>query len=461
MRNKTNKHYVEYLSDFYSNLSKTDIPDRVYHKTRLTLYDFLTVLIVGKKYSVLSPIIETYIRNKKSVEESTCLGLSLKTSAELAALAMGVISHGVELDDGHRYGTAHPAAAIIPVSLAIGEKMNATFIDILQSIIVGYDCMLRVARSVNPAHLKRGFHSTGTCGAFGAAAAAATIHSFDEKKMAYAISMGGLQSAGLQEMLHDYPPIKALQPGKAAQAGVVSVELVSLGAESPLSVLEGNHGWLKAMTDSFDENSLIGDLGQRWEIEYTYTKLYPTCRHCHQSIDIGIKLHNVGFSIKNIEQLNLYMYDIGINEVGIIRKPENFEQAMFSVAYSFAIALKYGHVRIQELQSCINDMDVLTFADKINIISDEDMNTKYPQERGSRIEFITSDNKQIVESVKLPKGEYDTPLTDNEYLEKSKIILDGIVSLDFIDTLWYKIISENKDTVKLNDIIKMFKSVNN
>ena len=122
----------------------------------------------------------------------------------------------------------------------------------------------------------------------------------------------------------------------------------------------------------------------------------------------------------------------------------------------FAVALKYGRVRIQELQSCLNDIDVLTFADKIKIISDEKMNEKYPQERGARIEFVTSDNKQITESVNLPEGEYDTPLTDNKYLEKSKIILDGIVSQDFIYTLWDKIVVENKDTVKLNDCIEIF-----
>jgi len=456
---ETNKYYIEILSDYYSNIQNTEIPEKIFHKTRLTLYDFLTVLIVGKKYGVLSPIIESYIKKNKSAEESTCLGLSLKTSAELAALAMGVISHSVELDDGHRYGTAHPSVAIIPASLAVGEKMNVKIADLLRSIIIGYDCMLRLARSINPSHLKRGFHSTGTCGALGAAAAAAVIYSFDEKKMAFAISMGGLQSAGLQEMLHGYPSIKALQPGKSAQAGVISAELVNLGARSPLSILEGIHGWLKAMTDCFDENSLIGDLGKRWEIEYTYTKLYPTCRHCHQSIDIGIKLHKSGFSISDIKQLNLYMYDVGINEVGIIRNPENFEQAMFSVAYSLAIGLKYGFVRIQELQSCLDDKEILAFANKINIISDEEMNRNYPHERGARIEILTFDNRQIIETIKLPRGEYDTPLTDNEYLEKSKIILDGIVSMNFIEELWNLCIIEDSNIIKINDIIKMFNKI--
>jgi len=456
MKDKMNKYYVESLAACYANLKNADISERVLYKARLTLYDFLTVLLVGRKYGILSPIIETYVKKQKSVEESTCLSLSIKTSAELAALAMGVISHSVELDDGHRYGTAHPAVAIIPASIAVGEKMNATFTDILRSIIIGYDCMLRVASSVNPAHLKRGFHSTGTCGTLGAAAAVASIYSFDEKKMAYAISMGGLQSAGLQEMLHDYPPVKALQPGKAAQAGVLASELVDLGAQSPLSVFEGIHGWLKAMTDSFDENSLIGDLGKRWEIEYTYTKLYPTCRHCHQAIDLGISLHNEGFSIQNIKNLNLYMYDIGVSEVGIIQRPENFEQAMFSVAYSFSIALKYGIVRIQELQSSLNDIEILDFAEKINIIPNEAMNKVYPKERGARIEFVTSDDKQFAYSVKLPKGEYETPLTDFEYLEKSKTILNGIVSIDFIEELWNNVVIENMNKVKLNGIIKMF-----
>jgi 2-methylcitrate dehydratase PrpD len=94
--------------------------------------------------------------------------------------------------------------------------------------------------------------------------------------------MGGLQSAGLQEMLHDNPGIKTLQPGKAAMAGVLAADLARAGAKSPRTLFEGQHGWLKAMcAGEYSEDALTGDLGKRWEILLTYTKLYPTCRHCH------------------------------------------------------------------------------------------------------------------------------------------------------------------------------------
>ena len=58
----------------------------------------------------------------------------------------------------------------------------------------------------------------------------------DSAETAYAISMGGLQSAGLQEMLHGHPGVKPLQPGKAAAAGVLSAGLAKRGAKAQNSV---------------------------------------------------------------------------------------------------------------------------------------------------------------------------------------------------------------------------------
>jgi 2-methylcitrate dehydratase PrpD len=452
---KMQEFYVGILSSFYASLVIDKIPGDIIHKARLSLYDFIAVLITGKNYGVLSPLIELYIKEKRGKEEATVLGLNLKTSAELAAFALGTISHSVELDDGHRFGTAHPSVVIIPASLSLVEKLNVSFGELIKSIIIGYDCMLRVARAVNPSHLHRGFHSTGTCGTLGAAAAAAALYGFDKEKMAYAISMGGLQSAGLQEMLYSYPSIKPLQPGKAAEAGVLSAELVNIGAKSPLSIFEGFHGWIKAMADLFDKDALLGSLGSRWEIGYTYTKLYPTCRHCHPAIDLGIQLYQKGILIENIKNINLYMYDIGISEVGKIIHPVDFEQTMFSVAYSLAIALKFGVVRIQELKKSLNDDVILLFAKKINIISDSVMNKAYPEERGARIELVTINGENVVLATKIPKGEYDNPLTDEEYYNKSLIILDGIIPKNILSDLWDIIVLKDINNVKIVNIFSL------
>lgn len=447
--------YVETLSEFYANLKYENIPPYVIRKTRITLFDFLAVLMTGKYYSEMIDVIRQYADSKPEVGESEVISLQCRKSAQTAALLMGMISHGVELDDGHRFGTSHPSVAIIPAVLAEGERQKASFEEMLKAVIVGYDCMLRTARAINPSHLRRGFHSTGTCGALGAGAAVASIRKYGSEKTGYTISISGLQSAGFQEMLHGNPAIKALQPGKAAQAGILSGEMVGFGAKGPLSIYEGQHGWLKGMTDEYREEDLVGELGERWEITKTYTKLYPTCRHCHAPIDIALQLYKSGIRIKDIKKLRLYTYHIGIVEVGLNKSPSKFEEAMFSVAYSIAVALKYGVVRIKEMKESLDDQEILKFANAIDIVEDQEMNKMYPDERGARVITELCDGQIITLEQSIPKGEYDTPLTDQEYIEKAVNILEGKLKKERILKLWDIVVEEDSKCTQYSDIINL------
>lgn len=451
--------YNEVLSNFYSNLSFEDFPDEVVKRARITLFDFFAVLITGREYGVLSPVAEAYVRNFVGIDDVYCYGLGFSTSEEIAALLMGIISHTVELDDGHRFGTSHPAVSVIPSVLASAYKHKSSYKDVLQAIIIGYDFMLRLARSINPSHLRRGFHSTATCGSIGASAAVASIRKFNNEQTMHTVSIGALHSSGLQEMLHSNPSIKALQPGKAAQAGVFSANFVSLGAKGPVSVFEGYHGWLKAMTDEFRQEDLIGELGSRWEIMYTYTKLYPTCRHCHQAIDLAIDLYNMGYSLPNISKLNIKLYNVAISEVGQINAPNDLEEAMFSVSYAVSIALVYGKVGINEIKKHIDDKEIINFSKSINIIEDSEMNKLYPNERGSKFEVQVESGETFTLENKLPKGEYDTRLTDIEYLEKAKNILFEVTPEKNIEELWELVVENSLDDVSLSKIKEIFERI--
>lgn len=449
--------YVETLSEFYANLNFDKIPETVIKKARITLFDFLTVLMTGKYNSDFFDVILKYMEGKKELPEATVLGLNTKKSSQTAALIMGMISHGVELDDGHRHGTAHPAVAIIPATLAEAEKNNCTYEELIKAIIIGYDCMLRVARSINPSHLRRGFHTTGTCGTLGAGAAVASLRNFNAEDMAYTISISGLQSAGFQEMLHGNPSIKALQPGRAAQAGILAAELVQCGARGPLSIFEGQHGWLKGMTDEYSEEALIGALGERWEITKTYTKLYPTCRHCHAPIDMVIELHKSGVKIDDVDKIVLETYKVGIVEVGLVKRPASFEETMFSVAYAMAVALKHGVVTLKEMRKSLDDFEILEFASKIEIVENEEMNKKYPIERGARIKVQLKNGKELLMEQALPRGEYDTPLTDKEYQDKAETILEGNMESETIRKLWKMIVEDDMEKFDYFKIIELLK----
>jgi len=119
------------------------------------------------------------------------------------------------MDDSHRYANGHPSVVIIPAALAMAEK-NITGKKLIEAITVGYETFLRIASGINPSHLMRGFHITGTVGPFGAAAACSKILSLSQEKIKNALSIAGLQGAGLLEVTTSGQMMKPLHLGKAA-----------------------------------------------------------------------------------------------------------------------------------------------------------------------------------------------------------------------------------------------------
>ncbi|MBD3289550.1 MmgE/PrpD family protein, partial [candidate division KSB1 bacterium] len=360
---------------------------------------------------------------------------------------------------GHRFGTAHPAAVVIPAALAEVEKQNATLGKLLKAIVIGYDVMLRLSKAINPSHLKRGFHSTSTTGTIGSAAAVASIMKYDEPGMAHALSIAGLLSAGLQEMLHGNPSIKSFQVGRSCQSGVLAAQFVEYGGKGPASLFEGQHGWIKAMTDSFNENDLMDELGKRWEILNTYTKLYPTCRHCHHAIDLAIDAYNNGIRIHDISKIKIKTYSVGISEVGLIKNPDTIQDAMFSIAYAVLIAFKYGYVTYENMERHLDDEYLQRLSSKIEIESDEVMDKEYPQERGSILEIATMSGKTHILLNKLPRGEPETSLNRKEYLLKFTRITENYMAKKQVEEL-FEIIFKMDLNQPITSILSCFEKQN-
>src|SRR5262249_37717267 len=136
--------------------------------------------------------------------DATVLGTDVRLPAPQAALANGAAAHALEMDDTHRGGSIHLGASVFPAALAAAELVGASGDAVLRAAIAGYEVAARLAMAVRPAaHYRRGFHPTGTCGAFGAAAAAGLVLGLDEAQLAGALGIAGSQAAGSMEFLAD------------------------------------------------------------------------------------------------------------------------------------------------------------------------------------------------------------------------------------------------------------------
>jgi 2-methylcitrate dehydratase PrpD len=102
-------------------------------------------------------------------------------------------AHAFELDDYHN-AKLHPGAVVIPAALAIAEEINASGEKLLLAIAAGYEVMIRSSLALEPSAARlRGWHLTGACGPFGAAAACAVLLGLDAERTAWALGLAGVQ----------------------------------------------------------------------------------------------------------------------------------------------------------------------------------------------------------------------------------------------------------------------------
>ncbi len=161
------------LAERVAEIGSERLPQDVAERARMVLLDTLGAILAGAVYSRPTQVARDCIVDLHAGTSATVLGHGIRASSVGAALCNGIAAHALELDDSHRYATGyHPGATVVPAALAIAEQEDRSIDALVAAIAAGYEAGGRIGRAVNPSHRYRGFHSTGTVGVFGAAAAA-------------------------------------------------------------------------------------------------------------------------------------------------------------------------------------------------------------------------------------------------------------------------------------------------
>ncbi|MCR4440741.1 MAG: MmgE/PrpD family protein [Peptococcaceae bacterium] len=401
----------EKLAGFVAGTDFDDIPANIASYTKERVLDIMAACIAGSRGWEYGAEL---VKGLKDVAMgfSTVIGRSERLSCPAAAMVNSAFGHAVELDDGHKNAGVHAGTVVVPAALAVGEALRSTGKDVLASIVLGYDIVYRIARSVNPAQIKKGFHPSATCGTFGAAAAAASLLGLDDKQTAAALGLSGMQAAGLMEATLSGQASKCVMVGHAAFAGIVSAWLAKEGLVGPRSILEGQYGIFNTMSEEVDCVSAAGDLGKRFEIVDTYTKLYPTCRHIHPVIEsIAALKEECGFSAEDVSRVAVGTHEVAMNLTGHIYEPEDSARARFSIPFISAVVLREGSVGMRHLEPrYLSDPDLKKTARLVEVTVDEEVNRMFPGKRGARVEVFLKDGTRLEKTIYVLKGSPEMPV---------------------------------------------------
>ena len=421
------------LAGFISSLEYEKLPPDVVQKSKEAILDYIGALLAGcSRGSMLSKRLTEMIIQSGGTPEATVIGHKVKVPVINAALCNGVISHVVELDDGHRIARGHPGVTVVSSALAAAEYLHSSGKELITAVVAGYDVFVRVASAINPSHLERGFHTTGTCGALAAAAAAARIFRLNTEETANALGLAGIQAAGLLEVTIDGQMAKPLHSGKSAQAGLLSAIMAKNGVQGPKSIIEGTKGFAKALSDKCDYDIMLIKLNEAFHINDCYIKLYPSCRHTHSPVDAALDLVKENdFGCLDIKNILIKTYPTAISFAGEIYKPKTPEEAKFSIPYCVCAALVKKKFGLRELEAdCLSDNTIQALTEKVAIEPDQSLESSHPKRKGAEVHITLNDGRKLSKRIDLPKGEVENPVSRDELIMKFANCTDGYFEED-------------------------------
>ncbi|MBZ8135146.1 MmgE/PrpD family protein [Afifella sp. IM 167] len=349
--------------------------------------------------------------------ESSAWGLGFRTSCTNAAYLNGLIAHVIELDDTHRPSITHVGAAVVPAAIAIAEREKASGADFLRAIIVGYEACLRIANAVQPDHWRRGFLSMGTCGTFGAAAAAGALLGFDSERMRDALGLAGVQAAGINSSIYgDGDMGKRLCPGHAASAGVLAALLAARGFTGSRNVIEQPKGFCESFSGDYDLSLVTENMGEVWEVSRTSLKPYSCCRYNHAPIDGFLDiLAAEDLEPQDIASVVITTYGIAVDGRPHRTRPQSLFDAKMSIPFSLAVAAfkrKVGESDFTE--DLVARPDLQAFAERVKVQADDGMTARFPQEWPAHVTVSAADGRSFERLVPFPKGEPEAPMSRAE-----------------------------------------------
>lgn len=421
------------LAEFVANTRWDDIPEAIREKAVRHTLDSAGAAVAGAVSEEANRLLSVLPRCE-GAGSAAAWGLGARLSAADAALVNGTAAHAFELDDTG--GCDHSGAVVIPALFAAAEIAGRPVSgkDALTAMILGYEIARRPLEACGAyePHNGAGFHSTGTCGPFGAAAAAAKILGLDARQTENAIGIASSFSGGLWSCVHNGAQNKRLHAGHAAWGGVTAALLARTGFTGPDHVFEEvwggfNHSYAPA---SSDPDAYLRGLGETWKLGRVSIKPHAACRSAHSSIDaVDILRARHGFSADDVEAIVITINPLVHGMCGGFAT-EPINAAQLSIPYSVAADMVLGNASLPSFAAKNRrDPRILDFMKKISFTVDR---TQADDEE-PQVEVRLKNGSAFREHVKWPLGAPQNPVTDEALLTKFRSVVsmamaDGVTA---------------------------------
>jgi 2-methylcitrate dehydratase PrpD len=408
----TGRTCARQLAEHHARLTYARIPAAGRKAMKRLLLDYLGVAIAGSQTDS-GRIAREFARQQGAASEATLIGGGGHAPMAAASLANAVSCHSIELDDIDVLALFHFSPPVFSAALAVAEASRAGGKELVAALASGCEVMERVSMASNNALRDRAFHTTPTCGVFGATVAAGKLMKLDADKLTSALGLAGAQASGLMEM---YGPSmqKRFNPGPAARNGVTAALMAKLGFTGADTIFEGERGFLRAFAGGGARARLIHRLGEPYDLRIEF-KPYSCARPIHNAIDCALEIRR-----KHAPPLE------AIEEIVVKRHPDwseyhrnaapcTYHEAQVSLPYSVAVAFAEGGALLaQYTDRKLRQPAIRRLMGVTRIETDATL----PRGVSCRMTVRLASGERCVAQVDFPKGSIENPMSDEELRKK-------------------------------------------
>lgn len=426
------------VTAFVEGLAYDDLPTAALDTGRRCMMDALGLFVAGTAETSVRILIADAME-QGGREEALLMGAGQRrVPASLAARVLGTAGHAHDWDDtqvshdpDHVYGLlTHPTVPTLTAALTVAQRLGD--VDgrrLMLAFQAGFEVECKLSEWMRPDHYRRGHHSSGTVGTFGACAAAAKLLALTGKELRHAFGIAASLAAGIR--CNFGTMTKPLHVGRAAENGVTAALLAARGFTADPDALDGRWGFLQVLGGGFSEDKAAKGFGAPLSIVSpgVSIKPYPSGILTHQSMDAMLRLvteHDV--QPEAIEQITFYA---GSNILEPIRyeRAENYLQAKFSMAALLAMIALYRRAGRREFtDECVSSEAMQKMQRRIETRLDPAIEAMGFDLIRSRIELDTTDGRHLVQwADERYRGGPQLPMSDEEVVAKFRDCTDGLL----------------------------------
>ena len=421
------------LARFLATSRWEDVPEVVRHEGRRSLLNFFAAALSGHA----DPLIARMLRVLAPVSGSrvaTVVGQRARLDVLGAAFVNTATVNVQDFDDTHMPTVIHPTAAVASPLLAWSEHTPVDGRALLHALILGIDAECRIGNALHPSHYRRGWHTTATCGVFGAAAGVGRLLGLGEDRMVWALGNAATQACGLIENLGSSS--KSIGVGNAARNGLAAALFAREGVDGPEQPIEGVRGFIAVATDTPHPDAMVRDLGTVWEIRSNTYKPSPCGVVLFPVIDACLALRAAhGLAADQVAHVTVTGHPLLLERTD---RPDVAiaHQARVSLQHTVAVVLLDGAAGIVQYgQDRVDAADVRALRAKVSAEADPSC----PVESAA-VSVRTIDGRALTERVAQWRGSVARPLSDADLEAKLRDVAAAVApwcdTARLIEAVW-------------------------